>query len=99
MIANELANKGKKPTVALIKGQLSTALPLFEIINALKLWQHEPTFIQTKSVACIELESDILPEDENADLIRKIIEEKLQPVKQEIAELKSLLLSIEKKVS
>ena len=42
IIANQLANQGKKPTVALIKTKLTKAVPLPTIITTLKGWSHEP---------------------------------------------------------
>ena len=43
--ANQLANAGKKPTVALVKAKLSQRAPLATVITTLKSWQHQPDFI------------------------------------------------------
>lgn len=99
MIANQLANEGKKPTVALIKSRLTNSLPLFEIINTLKTWQHDAALVQANGIENEEREKDKLTEAEGNDLVLKIIDEKLRPLKQEIAEIKQLLLNIEKKLS
>jgi hypothetical protein len=45
ILANQLANNGNKPTVALIKAKLNKKVPLPVIISTLKTWQHEPSFI------------------------------------------------------
>ena len=50
IIANQLANQGRTPTVALIKGKLSQPTPLPRIISVLKSWQHEPDFIKAKNI-------------------------------------------------
>jgi hypothetical protein len=44
VIANELANEGKKPSVALIKTRLTQTIPLPTIISVLKNWQHQPNY-------------------------------------------------------
>lgn len=43
--ANQLANAGKKPTVALVKAKLTQRIPLATLITTLKSWQHQPDFI------------------------------------------------------
>ena len=45
ILANQIANKGSKPAVALIKAKLKKKVPLPVIISTLKTWQHEPSFI------------------------------------------------------
>ncbi len=45
ILSNQIANKGSKPTVALIKARLNKKVPLPVIISTLKSWQHEPSFI------------------------------------------------------
>jgi hypothetical protein len=44
--ANQIANEGSKPTVALIKAKLTQRVPLPTIIQTLKSWQHDPLFIK-----------------------------------------------------
>lgn len=45
ILANQIANKGHTPTVALIKSKLSKKVTLPLIISTLKTWQHDPSFI------------------------------------------------------
>lgn len=86
IIANKLANEGKVPSVALIKGHLSQPTPLPKIIAALKNWHHEPDFIK----AAPQEASNKAATQKNADNIevRKLITEAIAPLQQEIAELK-----------
>jgi hypothetical protein len=89
ILANQIANKGNKPTVALIKAKLSKKVPLPTIISSLKTWQHEPNFIS-------------LPEEENSnaqeanssvktDYCNQELYEELAEMKKEIIELKQLV--------
>lgn len=45
ILANQLANKGIKPTVAAIKAKLKNSVTLPELISTLKSWQHDPSFV------------------------------------------------------
>lgn len=88
-LANQLANAGNKPTVALIKSKLSQKVPLPIIISILKSWQHEPNFISKADdksniaeVANTSLETDTF---------RQNINDELAGMKQEITELKQLI--------
>ena len=47
-IANKIANTGKLPSVALVKGRLTQKVPLPVIISTLKAWQHEPEYITAR---------------------------------------------------
>ena len=101
--ANQLANAGTKPTVALVKAKLSQRAPLATLITALKSWQHQPDFIvpinnkeqlvnddsSTKNTA--ELLESLL---ENG-VIKKVIQEslalELAEMKKELSEMKLLI--------
>ena len=43
-LANQIANRGHKPTVALVKTKLKQKVPLPLIISTLKTWQHDPDY-------------------------------------------------------
>jgi hypothetical protein len=91
ILANQIANLGHKPTVALIKTKLTIKAPLPIIISALKSWQHDPTFITLSKVQ----ESDTKKEENSASLNRSTFENELSnelaAMKKEIAELKGLV--------
>ncbi|MDP7592650.1 MAG: hypothetical protein QF552_08135 [Litorilituus sp.] len=89
-IANQIANMGKKPTVALIKTKLTKCVPLPLLISTLKTWQYDPEFTalpegKTKT-------STVLSE-ENAPIHHELSEE-LKEMKQEIIELKRLVTEL-----
>lgn len=87
ILANQLANAGKKPTVALIKAKLNKKVPLPVIISTLKVWQHEPNFISKPEEEC-----DITEESNTeADSYRQDLNDELAQMKQEIIELKQLV--------
>jgi len=91
ILANKIANKGEKPTVALIKGKLSKKVPLPVIISTLKTWQHEPSFITLPE------EKEVNTKKETANsLIQKTpfeqeLHNELTHMKKEIVELKQLV--------
>lgn len=95
IIANQLANQGITPSVALIKSKLSQPVPLPQIITTLKHWQHDPAFIQIdKSPAKIEnvtTDTTIL----NNETVAFLIAEAIKPLELEI---KALKVQIEKLV-
>lgn len=84
-IANQLASKGVKPTVALIKTKLTTPAPLPTIIQVLKSWQYDPDH---KASSTSEGQS---PEETTQQ--EKSVEAQIQlaiaPLVQEIQELKA----------
>ncbi len=89
-LANQLANNGKKPTVALIKAKLTKSVPLPTIISTLKTWQHDPSFIvqaQESEQANIEVNSDSL----ETEPLRQLLNEELGQMKADIVELKQLI--------
>ncbi len=93
IIANKLANQGKKPTVALIKTQLSQPTPLPQIISVLKTWQHDPLFIKGKNIGPVTKASKESLNTLNVNDLQLIIEQALQPIKDELKEVKALLKS------
>ena len=97
--ANQLANAGKKPTVALVKAKLRQAVPLPTLISTLKTWQHEPDFITSntsqakeiepqKSTRDSELINSILNNAAIKAYIKGIVAAELVDIKTELAELK-----------
>jgi len=109
--ANQLANAGKKPTVALVKAKLSQRAPLATIITALKSWQHQPDFIApinsdvsqinddtpTKDTAAL-LES-LLEDGSIKKVIQQSLESELKVIKSELSEMKLLIDELAKQLS
>jgi hypothetical protein len=100
--ANQLANAGKKPTVALVKAKLRQAVPLPTLISTLKTWQHEPDFIAANSSQTNQIEAQKSTEESelinsivnNAAIkayIKNIVSAELLDIKTELAELKNNL--------
>lgn len=101
--ANQLANAGKKPTVALIKSKLTQKAPLTVIITTLKNWQHQPDFIQQtieiknkeKQVTTNNDTSTLLDSLRDSKTVKKLIKESLDQelteMKSELSEMKSLI--------
>jgi len=90
IIANQLANQGKKPSVALIKTKISQPVPLPQLISVLKNWQHEPDFI------CATPKSDPkeykVPNEEQA--FSQLVAQAIMPLEQEIVELKRMIQTL-----
>jgi len=86
IIANKLANEGKKPTIALIKTKLINNVPLPIIISTLKVWQHEPNFTSTKANPPIE--KQLKENNEVQTELLEIIDNALAPIKQELVQLR-----------
>jgi len=94
IIANQLANQGKKPTVALIKTKLTKTVPLPTLISTLKVWTHNPELTTLKKSE----PNNTLPETKGISLdpeieeaINLAVEHAIQPLKKEIEQLKLLL--------
>ncbi len=90
VIANELANEGKKPSVALIKTRLTQTIPLPTIISVLKNWQHQPDYSVSTLVSDKKREAKdniIISKTE----LKQAIEQAIAPLKQELHEIKQLL--------
>jgi Ni,Fe-hydrogenase maturation factor len=95
LIANQLANQGKKPTVALVKTKLKKTIPLPTIITILRNWTHDPQLVEleivSKEAARKKTTStSISPEIEQA------IAKALQPIETELAQLKALVINLAK---
>ena len=86
-IANKLANQGKKPTVALVKTKLTQPLPLPQLIQAVKVWQHDPEFTELHQPITETASNKIGSETINEN-IHQQIELALEPLKNEILALK-----------
>ena len=85
-IANQLANSGKKPSVALIKTRLTNSVPLPTIISTLKTWHHEPdNTIETNQT---------VNEAETRETYAPLTKADLQPVYAELAEIKQQLAEV-----
>jgi len=91
-IANQLANQGKKPTVALVKSRLTSSFPLPTIIKVLKSWQHEPEFINFKEEKSGKQE--LAAKNLEMHQIELIVEKNLTPIKLELADIKSQLAQL-----
>jgi hypothetical protein len=95
ILANQLANAGNKPTVALIKAKLNVKVPLPVIISVLKTWQHEPSFIsKPKENDNIKQGDKLDNTTEETDIFRKNLNDELTQMKQEIIELKQLIKQV-----
>jgi hypothetical protein len=89
ILANQLANTGYKPTVAMIKAKLNKKVPLPVIISTLRIWQHDPSFIsKPEQQHDITKETNIAVETNN---FRQNLNDELAQIKQEIIELKQLV--------
>tara|TARA_R110001583_G_scaffold2068_5_gene15259 strand:- start:3063 stop:3386 length:324 start_codon:yes stop_codon:yes gene_type:complete len=93
ILANQLANAGYKPTVAMIKTKLNKKVPLPVIISTLRIWQHDPSFIskQEQQQHDITEETNIAVETNN---FRQNLNDELAQIKQEIIELKQLVTQL-----
>ena len=94
IIANQIANKGNKPTVALINAKLRTKVPLPQIISVLKTWQHDPDFITPSKEQDIILQEEEKHPAINNDAFEQVLHQELASMKKEILELKALVLDL-----
>jgi hypothetical protein len=101
--ANQLANEGTKPTVALIKGKLSQRVPLPTIIQTLKSWQHDPLFIKlpVNEISPIDIATGNTLQVNVSDLDEKIklsvnqaLEQELSDIKEELNSMKQLIKTL-----
>ena len=83
-IANQLANEGKKPSVALIKQRLSQPVPLPNIVSVLKNWSHQPDRIK---IPDSPIQDKVSTNIEISDEIQHAIDEAIKPLKTQISEL------------
>ncbi|WDD97703.1 hypothetical protein [Thalassomonas actiniarum] len=96
-IANQLANQGKSPSVALIKTKLSSPAPLPVIISTLKSWQHDPTYITVKKPdeKAAKKRQEKTPLDREVyQAVEQAVQQEIAPLRRELAEMKALLLSL-----
>ncbi|WP_281558598.1 hypothetical protein [Thalassomonas sp. RHCl1] len=96
-IANQLANQGKSPSVALIKTKLSSPTPLPVIISTLKSWQHDPDYIEVKKPdekAAKKQQEKTSPDKEIYQAVEQAIQQEIAPLRRELEEMKALLLSL-----
>ena len=91
-IANQVANEGKQPSVALIKARLTKTVPLPTIIKILKTWQHDPAFTSVNT----ENEQEKANNETKTNELSATIERALSPVLQELKEIKALLQDMQK---
>lgn len=92
ILANQLANAGHKPTVAMVKAKLHKKVPLPVIISTLRVWQHDPSFIsKSEEQYDITEETNIAVETDN---FRQNLNDELAQMKQEIIELKQLVTQL-----
>ncbi|MFQ3265732.1 MAG: hypothetical protein ACI9U5_001611 [Colwellia sp.] len=111
--ANQLANAGTKPTVALVKAKLSQRPPLATLITALKSWQHQPDFIAPiNNPADQELNQDSSAQN-NSELLKSLLKEdgvikkmiqqsvvqQLAEMRNELAEMKLLINNLTEQLS
>ena len=110
--ANQIANAGTKPTVALVKAKLSQRPPLATLITTLKNWQHQPDFVApTHDKADQEVNQNSFTEDTSAllesllknDAIKKIIQQslalELAEMKTELSEMRLLINNLTEQLS
>ncbi len=91
ILANQIANKGNKPTVALIKAKLNKKIPLPVIISTLKNWQHEPSFIALPEEKQITIEKETANSSINTSSFEQELHNELASMRKEIVELKQLV--------
>jgi len=106
--ANQLANAGTKPTVALVKAKLSQRAPLATLITALKGWQHQPDFIapisnqdgqevdqdsSTQNTSAL-IESLLKEDGAIKTMIQQSLDHELIYIRNELAEMKLLITNL-----
>lgn len=97
IIANQLANQGKTPTVALVKSKLTQATPLPNIIKALKNWQHDPTFISMNVDTNDTNEQQDNKTFENEEW-SYLIAQAIQPLQTELKEIKAVVVELKTQI-
>jgi len=95
-IANNLANQGKKPSVALVKTKLNHSIALPTIISVLKTWQHQPNYQVKSSTTNVINETSSIENVLTKEKVIILIDDALAPIKQELDELKQLLRKIKR---
>ncbi|MFB0982083.1 MAG: hypothetical protein QMC62_14345 [Alteromonadaceae bacterium] len=95
IIANQLANQGKKPTVALVKTRLIKSAPLPTIISILRNWTHDPNFVQM-TIESNDVETKKKHLTSITSEIEKAIRQALQPIEAELLDLRALVNELSK---
>ncbi len=100
--ANQLANQGKKPSVALVKAKLTKKVPLPAIISALKNWQYDPGFVSlttdsSKAVKKSGIDSPFPDGDKRKPTIEQMLTDELTEVKKELRDIKLLIQQLSNK--
>ncbi len=90
ILANQLANEGKKPSVALIKARLKSPVPLPQIISSLKFWEHDPEHVVLIERQETTHETNKV-DDKTNEVSQSLLNEALAPIHKELAEIKDLL--------
>ncbi|MBU2893962.1 hypothetical protein KO495_11605 [Colwellia sp. D2M02] len=107
MFANQLANDGKKPTVALVKAKLSQPVPLPTLIKTLKSWQHDPKFIappaqttpqENKKHENDDATSNAILEERIQISINKALSHELTQIREELSEMKQMIAELTKEL-
>lgn len=91
IFANQIANTGNKPTVALLKAKLKKKVPLPTIISTLKTWRHDPDFIALPEDKTIIIEKEANNSAIKKDSFSDDLHHELAGMKKEILELKELV--------
>ncbi len=91
ILANQIANKGSKPTVALIKSKLTKKVPLPVIISTLRTWKHEPSFIVLPEEKQQSTEKEVTNSSIKTSSFEQELHTELTYMKKEILELKQLV--------
>ena len=104
--ANQLANAGKKPSVALVKAKLSQPAPLATLITTLKSWQHQPDFISLTVKEEEQVNPEALKNNTAAlldsllesgllkEMIQQTLEQELSGIKKELSDIKLLIANL-----
>ena len=96
--ANRIANEGRKPSVALVKGRLTHSTPLPVIISTLKTWQHQPDYTDVKGASLVKKEQ---PKDNENDAIAaqitKAVNKAIEPLQEESKKLKIEIAKLQTK--
>ena len=95
IIANQLANQGKKPTVALVKTRLKIPAPLPTIISVLRNWKHDPKLIEM-AIEPNDAKTEKKHLTSISSEIEKAVSQALQPIQAELLELRALVNKLNK---
>lgn len=92
IVANQLANQGKKPSIALIKSKLASPVPLPQIISTLRSWSHDPENCVLKEESTENNKTDQINDIKELDNVAlNDLNNALAPIHKELAEIKEIL--------